>query len=678
LDDSADTRTNLLATLDRVPALAGSARSAGQIFHQAVNPGTGQVAVMAADGIGLELYDGATLHRIAVPEKLVGGSVAARPDGQGYAVSISGDLLEDGPPILMLDRTGARSAVQLGGSPAGYHVVDLGFPRRTDLGFSPTSRWFTATMIHSQQEKPPHTFVWDLRSPQRPVAALPLLPSGSTPTISRDGRTLFTTNFDETFPPRGGSLLVTDVPSGKTRRTLTAADLGVVGIDDVLAQSPDGRTLAVGAGVEVVLVDTATLKPRDHLSGQGPTQGLAFSPDGTLLAASGERLMVWDVSGDEPVEILSNDGEVDDPAFSGDGKTLYTKTTAGLVQSWDLVGDRRFLASRPGEHLDLPDPFGRFSPDQSKVGYVNLGPKFRVRDVATGKLGPEIAPTMGQGDYNDIAWHPDSTTLNITSGDPWVRTWDSTTGRQLAERRLAPLPSTEAAAIAFFSLDGKYLLVGSTEGRLHVLDARTLVPTREPIQVYEKASGEPDAQDLWNFAPSGDLHTVWISDSIVDYIAGTARPMPDLGFPVVDLKPSPDGKRLLVNTGPTGIGLLNAITMRWIARPSAAQAGLMGYYTGWSGDGSLVASAEQGHLSYWDGLTGARLGTVTVTGTGDPAFSRDGKRLLYAGTDGSVLSWDLDPRSWIAAACRLAGRALTEQEWHTYLPDRPFQSVCQS
>jgi WD40 repeat protein len=287
---------------------------------------------------------------------------------------------------------------------------------------------------------------------------------------------------------------------------------------------------------------------------------------------------------------------------------------------------------------------------------------------------------LAQGRWIDLAWHPDSRVLTIVTGDPVVRTWDSTTGGQLAEQRLAPPPSTEGAAFAWFSLDGKFLLVGSSAGLLHVLDARTLAPTRDPIQVYEKQEGEPQPRALELFWPSGDRRTVWLSDAVVDYVAGTVRPVPDLGFPVVNLSPSPDGKRVLVDTGPTGVGLLDATSLQWISRPSAAQAGLVGgYFTTWSDDGSLVASSDfDGRLSYWDGRTGAHLGTVTVAGEGDVGFSQHNQRLLFAGDDGSVLTWDLDPRSWIAAACRLAGRTLTEQEWRTYLPDRPFEPVCQS
>ena len=85
----------------------------------------------------------------------------------------------------------------------------------------------------------------------------------------------------------------------------------------------------------------------------------------------------------------------------------------------------------------------------------------------------------------------------------------------------------------------------------------------------------------------------------------------------------------------------------------------------------------------WDELdillvTGAYLGSATVGVEGEPAFTKDNRKILFAGSDGSLLTWTLDPRSWLATACRLAGRSLTEQEWRTYVPDRPFVPVCSS
>jgi hypothetical protein len=38
---------------------------------------------------------------------------------------------------------------------------------------------------------------------------------------------------------------------------------------------------------------------------------------------------------------------------------------------------------------------------------------------------------------------------------------------------------------------------------------------------------------------------------------------------------------------------------------------------------------------------------------------------------GEIQHWDLSPEGWIAAACRTAGRALTEEEGRIYLDSRP-------
>jgi len=38
--------------------------------------------------------------------------------------------------------------------------------------------------------------------------------------------------------------------------------------------------------------------------------------------------------------------------------------------------------------------------------------------------------------------------------------------------------------------------------------------------------------------------------------------------------------------------------------------------------------------------------------------------------------WDSDPAEWQTIACQIAGRNLTQTEWHQYLPSRPYQITC--
>ncbi|GGB82507.1 hypothetical protein N798_11700 [Knoellia flava TL1] len=660
LDDSVETRNYLLETLGRGSALTASTRANGLALGVAVNPRSGLV-LTSFSGSGLRRHDPTTLRPLGDPRPDLPRAVALRasPDGTRFAAAAVPERVKAGvdPAVVLLDADGSRSAVQLGGIPKDFHTFQ-------ELGFSPDGRWLATTLRHVDvNSEPQRTLVWDLRSPARPVADLALDVSAS-PTPSPDGRLLYTTSED--------ALQVTELPSGRVTRVVGPDDLAVRQIGG-LALSPDGRRLAVGGGPEAVVVDRATLRPRDYLSGQVWTDWLTFSPDGSRLAAAGERLLVWDLTSDEPEEVFFQETPGAQLAFGPTGADLYA-ADGGLLQAWDLSGENRFVGQRSPADLE-GDSIPRWTNDLARVGYGIGGPSFRVRDAVTGELGAPVNVAMEQRNFIDFAWHPDGSTLNITSGDPVVRTWDATTGREVARHRLDPTDPDEGAALAFFSVDGRHLLVGTTAGRLHVLDARTLVPTREPIRVVEEVDGEQPPLDA--FTPSGDGRTVYTTTRIVDYLTGSVRPYPDLGVTIADVISSPDGTRLFVDALDAGTGLLAADTMTWISPPSPAQARMVGYQGAWTEDGSLFASVgDEGQVSYWDGRTGALKASLPMDVSGAVAFSPDGRQLLVADQNGAILTWDLAPSTWVSAACRLAGRELTEAEWRTYLPDRPFTRTC--
>jgi WD40 repeat protein len=72
----------------------------------------------------------------------------------------------------------------------------------------------------------------------------------------------------------------------------------------------------------------------------GGVNGVAFSPDGKLLATAGEQgiIQVWSLAGQEVGVPFSADtgrgGSVNGVAFSPDGKLLATADANGSVRTW--------------------------------------------------------------------------------------------------------------------------------------------------------------------------------------------------------------------------------------------------------------------------------------------------------------------------------------------------------
>jgi WD40 repeat protein len=435
-----------------------------------------------------------------------------------------------------------------------------------------------------------------------------------------------------------------------------------------------------------------------HEGGALGLTGLVFTADGRSVISTGDdhRAVIWDAASatidrsfDDPSGLV-----LFSPTLSPDGATLYAINVNGSIPVWDLRGGRSivrpFTAGSGATSPGLEWPWFAMSPDGRTLAIIQAssfqGPG-SVRLVDTSTLeGVGVIPYTGSRYPQEAVFGPDGRTIAVTSFNGYIDLRDVRSGRSEGVR--FDLPSSVSPNVDFwtaaFSPDGSLLATGgfadfsreNSKGVVFLWDPRTgrlvgRLPRSEAIPSHLNFT--PDGTRLLVSTGTGKgLVEIW--DVEQHRIEGTIR-ADDTGVNWADV--SNDGTTV-VTAGESNTQRLWDLSTRKpvdIALRGPPHTSTVDL----SADGRTLVAAGTGLVSMWDVATATVLGTSFVDpGSGQLAasFTPNGRRLFIVSETGEAWAWDVDPASWKARACAVAGRNLTPAEWNVYIPDRPYRATC--
>ena len=657
LDDTTATRSNLLGALLRSPAALMVLHPNGsRIVDHALSP-DGRILVVRTDTGSVAFFDTRTggaadrawqgtaedvnFGAIARPVR----AIAFSPDGRTLAV---GDSDGHVPTIALVDPRSGKLRVRRKSRGAAT----------ADVAWGPSGAVFvTGEITSGRLHPPPEVLVLRRAADAVPLRRSRPIPGGRLVGFVPGTRDLLVTSGDDR------SLLLDARTFARVRLFRAGGSPGI---------SADGATAAFGhddGSVSILSLRTGDVRLLDgHVPGR--VEAVAFSPDGRLLASASDdgTIGVWDlVTGTLRETYKGNAAAAQGVVFGRSGSTLYSSAADGTEIVWDVGGMRRLGRPFTFSHVANAATAVATSPDSSR--FVTSPAPNRVTIWRAGNLHPVSELRGPCGSVVSLAFSHDGRLVACAGGGPHVVVWS------VATRHVVDLfgkPGEEGGDGVNFSPDDRLLATVGSDGHIYVYDLHrgrriANVPGKTTLQDVDFTR---DGR-LLAAAGLGGYVEIW------DVVHRRIERKVGHGPLLLAIRFSPDGKQIATGDFAGAVDFWDTATGRR-ETPLQTDSAFVLSVT-YSPDGSeVMTTGPDGTLRLWNlasrKLVGAPLPGSTSGGWG--TYFPDGRHVVAVFGSGSGVVWDVDAADWERKACAIANRQLTHQEWHDFLPERSYRSVC--